>query len=179
MRNLFAGTWRKVLIKVILLLLVLYVMYRIGKAIVVALGNRTSKEFKDYVENEVPNTQTNDNSNNATNDTITDNEATLIADKLQFAMEGYGTDETAMFNALQCLNGKSLQKVFVEFGQRSYNGNKIDLFGWFSQELTNNVFSSLVYYNSCVSGCTTYMDSCKELSYMKKIWQKSGLTITF
>ena len=178
--SLFEGSWQKVLIRVVLLLLVLYVIYRIFKALyIVAFKNKTSKEYTEFINNELPSVPTTDNSINGDPDTISNNQAKLIADGLQSNMSGYGTDEQAMFNALQCLNGASLKKVYAEFGQRNYDGVNMDLFGWFSGELSNTLFSTMIYYNDCVPSCTTYANQCRDLTYMRAIWTKSGMQLTF
>lgn len=178
--SLFEGSWQKVLIRVILLLLVLYVIYRIFKAIyILAFKNKTSQEYKEFINNELPEVQTNDNSTNNNPDTISNSQAKLIADGLEINMAGFGTDEQAMFNALQCLNGASLKKVYAGFGQRNYDGANIGLFGWFSGELSNSIFATLVYNNDCVPSCTSYLDQCTDLKYMRAIWSKSGMQLTF
>ena len=180
MKNLFQGSWQKVLIRVVVLLVLLYIIYRIGKGLWgVIFKPRTTKEFKDFVNTELPNVPVNDNSTPTDADTISDNEAKLIADKLQWAMDGYGTDEASMFNALQCLNGASLKKVYAEFGQRDYDGTMMDLFGWFAAELSDNVFVSGVFWDECVPECDGYWDQCYELTYMRAIWKRSGMTLTF
>ena len=180
MKNLFQGRWQKVLIRVIVLLLVLYVIYRIGKGLFeLVFKNKTSKEFKEYVNNELPNITPIDNSNPTDPDTISDNEAKLIADQLENAMNGWGTNENTMFNSLQCLNGASLKKVYAEFGQRDYDGTMMDLFGWFSEELSNMIFSSGVFYDECVPECDGYWDNCYALTYMRAIWKRTGMNLTF
>tara|TARA_R110002051_G_scaffold323218_2_gene416109 strand:- start:4431 stop:4967 length:537 start_codon:yes stop_codon:yes gene_type:complete len=178
MKNLFQGSWQKVLIRVIVLLLVLYVIYRIGKGLFGLFKNKTSKEYKEFVKNELPNVIPNDNSNNSDPDTITDNEAKLIADQLEIAMNGVGTNESTMFNSLQCLNGASLKKVYAEFGQRDYSQiGMMDLFGWFSEELGNVPWAS--YYNECVTECDGFFNDCMELTYMREIWKRTGMNLTF
>ena len=98
---------------------------------------------------------------------------------LTIDMDGFGTSENSMFNALQCLNGASLKKVYAQFGQRDYDGTMLDLFGWFSAELTNSLFVSGVYWDDCVPECNKYLDSCYELTYMQQIWKRTGMTLTF
>lgn len=178
-KNLFQGSWQKVLIRVIVLLLVLYIVYRIFSALYKNLFKyKTSEEFKKHLE-EIKNETPNDNSTLLDPDTITNSEAGIIADQLQFNMDGFGTQEDEMFNALQCLNGASLKKIYNEFGQRNYDGTMMGLFGWFSQELSNSLFSSGVFYNDCVPECDGYWDNCYALTYMRAIWIKSGIQITF
>jgi hypothetical protein len=179
MVKLFQGSWQKVLIRVILLLLVLYVIYRIGKVLLgLVYKNKTSKEFKEYID-ELKNVTPIDNSNPNDADTISENQAKLIADQLENAMDGFGTNESSMFNSLQCLNGASLKKVYAEFGQRDYSGTMMDLFGWFSEELSNALFSSGIFWDDCVSECDSYLDQCYALTYMREIWKRTGMTLTF
>ena len=117
MGKLFQGSWQKVLIRVIVLLLVLYVIYRLAKGFFgLVFKNKTSKEFKEYVE-ELKNVTPIDNSNPNDADTISENEAKLIADQLENAMDGIGTSESTMFNSLQCLNGASLKKYMQNLGK--------------------------------------------------------------
>ena len=147
---------------------------------------RTTKEFEDFVNTELPNVVVIDNSTPNDPQTISDNEAKLLADKLEFDMDGVGTSENSMFNALQCLNGASLKKVYAQFGQREYSGinpfldgTMMDLFGWFSNELSNNLFSSGVFWDDCVPECDGYGDQCYALTYMREIWKRTGMTLTF
>jgi hypothetical protein len=178
-KNLFQGSWQKVLIRVIVLLLVLYIVYRIFSALYTKLFKyKTSEEYLKHLE-EIKNQIPNDNSTLIDPDTITDSEAGIIADQLQFNMDGFGTQEDEMFNALQCLNGASLKKIYNEFGQRDYDGQMMGLFGWFSQELSNSIFSSGVFWDDCVPECDGYWDNCYALTYMREIWKKSGIQITF
>tara|TARA_Y100000034_G_scaffold83551_1_gene100011 strand:+ start:116 stop:658 length:543 start_codon:yes stop_codon:yes gene_type:complete len=180
MKKLFQGSWQKVLIRVIVLLLVLYVSYRILRKFYKKIfKNRTSQEYKDYVNNELPLIVNDDSSNNNDPATISNNEAKLIADKLENAMDGLGTNENTMFNSLQCLNGASLKKVYVEFGQRDYSGTMMDLFGWFSEELSNAIFSSGVFWDDCVPECDGYWNQCYALTYMREIWKRTGMNLTF
>ena len=180
MKNLFQGSWQKVLIRVVVLLVLLYIIYRIGKGLWgVIIKPRTTKEFEDFVNTELPNVVVIDNSTPNDPQTISDNEAKLIADKLEFDMDGFGTSENSMFNSLQCLNGASLKKVYAQFGQREYDGTMMDLFGWFANELSNSLFSSGVFYNDCVPECDGYWDNCYALTYMRTIWTRTGMTLTF
>lgn len=185
--TLFGGDWRKVLIKVVLLLLVLWLVYNgIQQLIKLSKKAQTREEKQDIIDDIVVGSGTTDNTTTGDPDTITDSEAMDIANKLETAMTGWGTDEDQMFNLLQCLNGASLQKVKVEFGVRDYDGDATkpyDLFDWFATELDNNTFSS-VYWSECVEGCEDWSSayfstSCFETPYMRKIWEKSGLLITF
>ena len=182
---LFEGSWQKVLIKVILLLLVLFVVYSLLKKIKWR-PTKSEEAINDYIQNELPNTTPIDNSTNASPDTISNSEAELIANNLEVYMEQYGTNEQSMFNALQCLNGASLNKVYASFGAREYdmtwpNQDVImDLFGWFSEELSNTLFTS-IYHNECVPSCTEAFggNECHALKYMREIWSKSSIPITF
>jgi hypothetical protein len=174
---LFEGSWQKVLIKVILLLLVLFVVYSLFNKIKWR-PTKSEEAINDYIQNELPNTTPIDNSTNADPDTISNSEAELIANNLEVYMDQWGTNEESMFSALQCLNGASLNKVFSSFGAREYDGTMMDLFGWYSEELSNTLFTS-IFYNECVPNCDGYWDNCHALTYMREIWTKSSIPITF
>ena len=179
---LLRGSWQKVLIKVLLLLLILFVVYSALKKIQWK-PSKTKTDVDDYIQNDLPNTTPVDNSVNSDPDTISNSEADLIANSLQNAMDGWGTDTSAMFSSLQCLNGASLNKVYASFGARYYDagwgqtsGDR-DLFGWFAGELEYG-WSSW-YSNDCVPSCTSIGDNCGELDFMRAIWMKSSIPITF
>ena len=95
---------------------------------------------------------------------ITATEATAIANKQFSAMADLGTNEQILFSSLNGLNGADLIKVFNAFGQKNYAasgswfgaGYSLDLFGWYSEELGSS-----------------------DLSKMRTIWAKSGLSISF
>ena len=179
MKNtLFVGSWQKVLIKVILLLLVLFVVYKLFKGIKWK-ADKSESEIIDYIENELDNTIPVDNSTNSDPETISNNEADLIANNLQIYMAGTGTNESSMFSALQCLNGASLNKIYASFGARSYDDSMMDLYGWFASELSDNIFISGVWYNDCVETCTSWWDDCRDLTYMRGIWTRSSIPVSF
>ena len=97
-------------------------------------------------------------------------------------MEGMGTNTGSIFAALECLNGASLNKVYASFGARPYStllgsDDMRDLFGWFAGELEYGW--SGWYYNDCVPTCTAFVDNCGELDYMRAIWVKSSIPVTF
>ena len=186
--TLFGGDWQKVLIKVVLLLLVLLLIYYGINKLMKFLEKAKDREEKEDVLNEqMQNPPAPIEVPNIDSETITDNDALDIANKLEVAMTGsFGTDEDAMMNLLQCLDGASLQKVKFEFGVRDYDGdpNKpYDLFDFFNQELDGNL-TSAVYYSPCVEGCEDWSSAffstgCYERPYMRIIWERSGLPITF
>ena len=181
---LLEGSWQKVLIKVLLLLLILFVVYSLIKKIKWK-PSKTESEVNDYIQNELPNTTPVDNSSSSDPETISQSEADLIANNLQVYMDGVGTNTSSLMSALECLNGASLNKVYASFGVRSYDAgfwqgaSDRDLFGWFAGELENTPFTSLVYFNDCVPTCSSYMDQCMEADYMRAIWVKSSIPITF
>ena len=181
---LFEGSWQKVLIKVVVLLLILFVAYRILKEVFNPKRKKSKEVIDNYIVNELPNTTPVDDSNPTDPETISDSEAQLIAQNLEVYMNETtfgipGTNEQGIFNSLQCLNGASLNKVYAEFGARNYEGTTMDLFGWFGQEFSNTVFGTLIHYNDCVPGCESYWDQCRDLSYLRAIWSKSSIPITF
>jgi len=92
-----------------------------------------------------------------------------IAEAQFSAMRDYATDEETLFRTLEGLTPPDLRAVFSSFGLRTYEsggkglnliifkiGKKLDLFGWYSAELTE-----------------------KERKKMRSIWGKSGLKLTF
>jgi len=96
---------------------------------------------------------------------LTAQEAKSIADGQLAALDGWGTDETALFSPLMALTGPDLAQVFVRFGAKWYDkyfgtsswawvpgAQQLNLFGWYSQELSG-----------------------RDLQRMKSIWQKSKL----
>ena len=179
---LFEGSWQKVLIKVSLLLLVLFVVYRIIKGINWK-PSKTKEAVEEYIATELPVTIPVDNSTPADPDTISDNEADLIANNLELYMAQLGTDTNSLMTSLECLNGASLNKIYASFGVRPYDSygtvTDRDLYGWFAGELSNAPFVTLVYYSDCVDGCTGYWNQCKELTYMRKIWSRSSIPVSF
>jgi len=173
---LFKGSWQKVLIKALLLLLILFVVYSLIKKIKWK-PTKSEEVINDYIENELQNTTPVDNSTPTDPDTISDAESELIANNLQVYMAGTGTNETSMFNALECLNGASLNKVYSSFGAREYEGTMMDIYGWFASEMSN--WFALSYYSDCVPECDSFVNDCFELNYMRAIWSKSSIPVSF
>jgi|TARA_R110000868_G_C10743760_1_gene752609 hypothetical protein len=175
---LFEGSWQKVLIKVILLLLVLFVVYSLLKKIRWK-KSASETDINNFIQNELPNTTPIDNSSPSDPDTISNSEADLLANNLEIYMKGVGTNTSSLMASVECLNGASLNKVYASFGARDYDGDMLDLFGWFAGELENAPFTSLIYYNECVADCDSYWDQCRETTYMRAIWSKSSIVTTF
>ena len=97
--TLFGGDWRKVLIKVVLLLLVLWLVYNgIQQLIKLSKKAQTREEKQAIIDEIVVGSGTTDNTTTGDPDTITDSDAMDIANKLETAMTGWGTDEDQMFN---------------------------------------------------------------------------------
>ena len=175
---LFEGSWQKVLIKVILLLLVLFVVYSLISKIRWK-KSASETDINDFIDNSLPTIIPNDNSQQSDPDTISNSEGNLLANNLEIYMKGLGTNTSSLMGSLECLNGASLNKVYSSFGARNYDGDMLDLFGWFAGELENAPFTSLIYFNECVSSCDSYFDQCRETTYMRAIWSKSSIAITF
>ena len=175
---LFEGSWQKVLIKVILLLLVLFVVYSLISKIRWK-KSASETDINDFIDNSLPTIIPNDNSQQSDPDTISNSEGNLLANNLEIYMKGIGTNTSSLMGSLECLNGASLNKVYASFGARNYDGDMLDLFGWFAGELENAPFTSLIYFNDCVSSCDSYFDQCRETTYMRAIWSKSSIAITF
>jgi hypothetical protein len=114
--------------------------------------------------------------------------AQSIAQSQYNAMQGTGTDETALFSSIVNLNGSQLQQVFAEYGIKEGK----NLFDWYASELADTQLGS-VYSYYCGSGwgasfdcedgqsagCESWFDQCTERDFARSIWQKSGLPITF
>jgi len=108
--------------------------------------------------------------------------AQTIAQSQYNAMEGWGTDEEALFTGLVNLNGVQLQQVFAAYGTKDGK----NLFEWYGSELSDNILISGVWWcdgDWCppanTPGCDSWSDDCRDRSFMRSIWQKSGLPITF
>jgi hypothetical protein len=105
-------------------------------------------------------TRPTDGSTKGSFSTITDTQAKTIARTMFNAMDRFGTDEDALFAAVNGLNGASLQKVYKAFGKPQYFlgesaaifGDKMTLTEWMEAELGGN-----------------------DLERMKAIWRKSNL----
>jgi hypothetical protein len=77
--------------------------------------------------------------------------ALSIADSLHNAMKDIGTDESAIFNALQGVNASQFVEVVTAFGLRKYNswlGNDVGgsvqpLKVWLSEELSTDEYKTL------------------------------------
>jgi hypothetical protein len=93
---------------------------------------------------------------------ISNAEVNSVAGSVYRGMDRVGTDEDLMYSVLAPLNGADLGRVFVAFGRKqyfiatsgTYIGTKIDLFGWFREELNQS-----------------------ELAQMQNIWTKANMTI--
>lgn len=86
---------------------------------------------------------------NKDNLTITENQATIIAENLLGAMNRYGTDEKTIVENLKTLRKDDLILVMKAFGVRPYNGaglatrgyekqffaTDLNLIGWLKEEL--------------------------------------------
>ncbi|MGD9930137.1 MAG: hypothetical protein AB7U05_08965 [Mangrovibacterium sp.] len=89
--------------------------------------------------------------------TISDNEATIRAESLLAAMDGYGTDETAIIQNLTGLNKDDLLLIIKKYGVKPYNGaglatrsyeikffsQDLNLLGWLRRELTGSALNQV------------------------------------
>jgi hypothetical protein len=90
------------------------------------------------------------------------------AARMLAAMDRYGTDEEEIFDLSESLTPKQMKLTYQIFGLKPYSGygqgmpgidwykDKIDLFGWFRNELNE-----------------------AELQKLRSIWEKSEMPITF
>jgi len=83
-----------------------------------------------------------------------------IAQDQYNAMEGFGTNETILFDTLDNLNGDDLKMVFMDFGLRA-PGSRVSGLWKYDR---GNIFT---WYNAELSG--------SDLEKMREVWKKSGL----
>ena len=96
--------------------------------------------------------------------------AISIADRLEEAMTGVGTNEPVVFESLVNLTGAQLRDVYSAFGVR----DEQDLFAWFDEDLSSSSFWEVVTDDN-IEGCTAWLDQCSEREAMVSVWKKSGL----
>lgn len=163
--------WKPIL-KYAVIAVVLFVVYRLFKKgagnVSDFIANLGGGNVQDVVDDTTPNDGT-------TLDGDWDSQAESLAQSQYIAMAGTGTDEDSLFQPLLKLNGAQLAAVYAKFGVKEGK----NLFQWYAGELNNSVFTSLAYHDPSVVGCSTYIDSCYEKDFMRAIWDKSGLPITF
>lgn len=159
-------------VKWIVIAVLAYVVYRLLKGGVGKLSDAVTNLFGGNVTDLVNSTTPSDNTQV---DGDFDAQAKSIADGQYNAMAGWGTDEESLFTPLLALNGAQLAKVYEKFGVRDGQ----NLFQWYGNELNNSALTSLTYYNEASEGCTSWADNCYEKDFMRGIWQKSGLPISF
>lgn len=97
---------------------------------------------------------------NSIKPTLTNTQATQVAETLFRYMNQFGTKEDELLKECRKYNGADLQKIFEAFGVRKYFvtgwskvlGEQLNLFGWFSEELSGS-----------------------DLEEMREIWEKANL----
>ncbi|MEK9700296.1 MAG: hypothetical protein VW270_31225 [Candidatus Poseidoniales archaeon] len=93
----------------------------------------------------------------STSPNINTTQAITLADQQYSGMQGWGTtDFNGMYNSLRNVNGKGLQMVAQQFGLKSHGtlwSDEWNIFQWYNYELSGN-----------------------QLSQMRNLWDKSGLT---
>ena len=157
-------------------------------AIVLVVGIVLIRKLQGALRGKIKNLQTGVDLNNLTQIPPADNidpeqgaraafksEARLIADGLFQAMDGTGTAESNLYNALIPLSGWQLQEVAEAYGTKE----GMNLFQWFQDELSDNQIPTNLAWDERVVGCETIWDGCSELDLMRKIWAKSGITLPF
>jgi hypothetical protein len=153
--------------------LLVFVAYRLLRKGLGPIRDLVANIFNPTIDNVVADTTPADGS---TAQNSFASQATLIAQGQYTAMQGNTTDETALFNALIPLNGAQLAMVFEKYGVKEGK----NLFQWYADELCDSMWcGSLVWYNDAAPGCTAWLDSCYETEFMRALWQKSGIPVTF
>ncbi|WP_417801092.1 hypothetical protein [Tenacibaculum sp.] len=94
--------------------------------------------------------------------TLSDVQASAIAERLYTSMSNWGTDETAIFDIFRTLTKYDFAKVYEAFGERAYDNilgitgdftdYNIDLFGWLNHELTKSEYQKLRELNPSIFG---------------------------
>lgn len=88
-----------------------------------------------------------------------------IADAQETKMKGWGTADD-IHKDLENLTRDELMAVYHQFGTRNYSGTKIDLMGWYAEELSTYVMPNFFF-----SGVTFGLS---EADQMRQIWSKTG-----
>ena len=179
----FSGDYRLVIIKVVVIAVLVYAFYKLiqklakGKSQGELEADNIQQNTQEYLEGLETAEPPPVNEGEVVMHTITQAQAGNIAN-IQFqAMDGTGTDESALFSSLCELNGADLIMVAQEFGTQ--DGKTI--FQWYYDELCSYVDAiTCPSYSGCGTDCVdTFITipavGCSELEYMKKVWQKSGL----
>ena len=184
----FSGDYRLVIVKVVAIGVILFVLYKLA-----------TKLFKKKTPEETQADEIAGNNQNFLNGltdaeppaentgavpmpSITTAEAGNIANIQYNAMQGTGTDESALFDSLCGLNGADLILVAQEFGIR----DERTIFQYYYYELCSDI--------NYITGCLGHGDNenftcgvpqcqlglfglggCSEIDFMKGIWVKSGL----
>jgi hypothetical protein len=161
----------KTIVKWAVVAAVIFVAYRLLKTLAGNASDLIQNAFggnvRELAEQAVP-------TDGTTLDGDFDAQAKSIADGQYSAMQGWGTDEHSLFSPLYTLNGAQLVKVYEKFGVR----DGWNLFQWYSDELSS-MFDWTPWSNDASQGCTSVFDGCGEKSFMRGIWAKSGLPISF
>ena len=84
------------------------------------------------------------------------------------------TSEDALFSSVINLNGAQLREVYREFDTRDGK----TLFNFYAEELSTSLIG-MNYYEDGLDSCSSYFDNCNEAEFMRDIWNKSGLPLTF
>jgi hypothetical protein len=64
--------------------------------------------------------------------------------------------------------------VYREFDTRDGK----TLFNFYAEELSTSLIG-MNYYEDGLDSCGSYFDNCNEAEFMRAIWNKSGLPLTF
>lgn len=91
---------------------------------------------------------------NVLGSTFSDTTAKEKSEAIYLAMNGYGTDESAIYSILKGISLPNFNKIYNFFGKKYYdqqlgiNGNpvfdfKLDLLGWLNQELSESELEHL------------------------------------
>tara|TARA_R110002020_G_scaffold405888_3_gene615894 strand:- start:142 stop:750 length:609 start_codon:yes stop_codon:yes gene_type:complete len=194
----FEGEWQNVLIKSVLILVVFLILLRIirkelgeddksgknGKKENKIIINRHDEDVNLNLLEQVCNGDiaTLDGSDGDARDVngneFTEADAESIALGQYDFMQGWGSSAPRLIKSVSPLNGRALQMVACKFGIRQ---NK-NIWQWYNDELWNPYVGGVYYANeqdvpdSWMPGCESWWKQCKQLTAMKSIWQKAGIS---
>ena len=176
--EMLGNKWVKISIYSLIILLIFWVLYLLVKRLFEAAFVPTPEELsEEAIETLPPNPELPDAG-------ISDQEALIIADGLENAMKGSGTECISMFMMLEPWkdDGNSLRKIYSAFGKRSgqFQSGKYDLFEWFRGDLSDSCvnYDGLKWIYPCdvPNECSWDEKNLHELACMRYYWEKSGLS---
>jgi len=175
--EMLGNKWVKISIYSLIILLIFWVLYLLVKKLFEAAFVPTPEELSEEAIENLPQLQEEPPAG------ISDEEALLIADNLEAAMKGAGTQCISMFNMIEPWreDGNSLRKIYSAFGKRSGlgGGEKQSLGSWFVNDLSENCINwggaSWLYPCDVPYECSWDQKNLNEIACMRLYWEKSNI----